>query len=210
MSQQPKTEVHIVPDIETLGLATTSVVASIGLVAFTVQGGEVGSLMILPDMDEQKEFGRTQDRATCEWWNHPDRAEAKLQFEGLTNSIASTCDLIRSFVGRFETKPTTVAGVWGFGADFDNATLQDLCRMHPDIAPPWNYKLNRCGRTLAALYPVVPKPQNKGVHHHALDDARWEAAWFRAIMMYRNGVNNTARRVFEEVSSPGAAGLGWQ
>ncbi|QQM14838.1 3'-5' exoribonuclease [Stenotrophomonas phage BUCT555] len=195
MSQQAKTEVHIVPDIETFGLATTSVVGSIGLVAFTVQGGEVGSLFILPDMGEQQEFGRTKDRATCEWWNHPDRAEARTQFDGEALSVTLSCNLIRTFVQRFETKSTTVAGIWGFGADFDNAVLQDLCRMHPGMAAPWNYKLNRCGRTLAALYPDVPKPPNKGIHHHALDDARWEAQWFRSIMMYRNGANNTLKEV---------------
>lgn len=187
--KQEKTEVHIVPDIETLALTHDAVVMSIGLVAFTLVGGEVGSTFILPDQDEQRQFGRRVDPDTAQWWNGADKEGARRQFEGPLSSIMMTHSLIRTFINRFETRMTTVAGVWGFGSDFDNATLFSLCATHTKSdkgAAPWPYKKNRCGRTLTAMYPNVPRPENRGVHHNALDDARWQAEWFRRCMFEHN------------------------
>jgi hypothetical protein len=70
-----------------------------------------------------------------------------------------------------------LAGVWGFGADFDIAILQSLFRDY-GIPPPWPYKLNRCGRTVTALCPQRRPPRN-GMSHNALDDAIYQAHTIR-------------------------------
>lgn len=181
-----KTNVHVSIDIETLGLTPGSVVLSVGLVAFTLQGAEVGSLFFLPSVDEQKHYGRHIDPGTAKWWNEPAQAQAKQQFDGPQVGVGEANGMVKAFMERFNTPVSALDSVWGFGADFDNAILGDLLTVHTNRRLPWHYRKNRCGRTLTGMYPDVAKPASQGQHHHALDDARWQAEWFRRCLIEHN------------------------
>lgn len=176
----PKRVVHVAVDIETLGKTPSSVVLSVGLAAFTVQGGIVSTWYAVLNREHQEAAGRKVDPDTLEWWaKQPIEAKAVLyEADEVSVPLGHHLSAIRRFINRFEEPPYELGGVWGFGSDFDNATLQDL---NGTREPLWDYRKNRCGRTLVAIT-KTPRPPSVGVQHHALDDARFQANWFRAAL----------------------------
>lgn len=172
--------VHISIDLESLDKRPSGVVLSVGLAAFTVPGGLVGSYYAELNQGDQRQRGRTIDRGTIAWWNSQPPEAAKI-LTGLNSIDTQTAlDGASAFIGRFQGGHYAVAGVWGYGSDFDNAMLQDLYRDFGNPVP-WSYKLNRCGRTITQLAKStgMEKPPNNGVHHNALDDAIWQAEYIR-------------------------------
>lgn len=183
-SEMNKTEVHIAVDIETLDIRPAAVVVSVGLAAFTVQGGFVGTYFSVLDINVQQYDGRTSSVGTMEWWAKQSEA-VKQQYVDAMSPVAphprAVMDAIRAFVNRFETSGTTVAGVYGYGSDFDNATLIDLnAQLHGE--PLWQYKKNRCGRTIMAMFPDC-KAKGTSNQHNALEDAVWLAVSLRQALL---------------------------
>lgn len=181
MIKNNKTPVHVSIDLETLDKRPSAVVVSIGLAAFTVAGGEVATYYTTVKRSPQEERGRTVDPGTEEWWSRQssevrealDQSKAIGPYEALNH--------VTSFVQRFQNNFYYVAGVWGFGSDFDNAILIDMFGDF-EMPVPWDYRANRCGRTLVREL-GTPKPKAVGVHHNAADDAVWQARWFRQALM---------------------------
>lgn len=172
--------VNIAIDLESLDKRPSAIVLSIGMAAFTIPGGLVGTYYAELNQGDQKQRGRTIDRGTIAWWNQqPEEAQRILTGLNSIDTIAAL-DGAAAFVNRFNGGHYQIAGVWGYGSDFDNAMLQDLYRDfgHP---VPWSYKLNRCGRTITNLAKQtgMEKPPNNGTHHNALDDAVWQAEYIR-------------------------------
>lgn len=171
--------VHISMDIETLDLRPSGVILSIGLAAFTVPGGIVGSFYTRLNREEQEAKGRTVDRATQVWWESQSD-DAKEALRGTDEPVDRSLMMVESFFSRFTGGAHEIAGVWGFGSDFDNAFVQDIFRQW-GRSVPWPHKKNRCGRTLVGMT-APEKPLNIGTHHNALDDAMWQAEYFRRGM----------------------------
>lgn len=175
-----KIPVHVSVDLETLDLHASAVVASIGLAAFTVAGGIVATSYSTLKHDSQLNAGRTKDPGTMVWWgNQPPEVQEALD---QAKAIPATQALqhVTSFFHRFQNNQHYVAGVWGFGSDFDNAILISLFADF-QIELPWDYRVNRCGRTLVREL-GTPAPPEKGTHHNAVDDAVWQAQWFRRAL----------------------------
>lgn len=172
--------VDIALDIETLGLRPGSLILSIGMVAFTLQGGEVASFYAEPSKEEQKALGRIVDPDTQRWWNSQNEtAQQVLHSPGIP--IVDVLTGVGSFLSRFTSGAYQIGGVWGYGSDFDNAAVQDLSR-DAGFGAPWPYGKNRCGRTVVELA-GLPKPPNVGTHHNALDDARFQATRIREALL---------------------------
>lgn len=169
--------VHISMDVETLDIRASAVVLSIGLAAFTMSGGLVATFYTRFNRKEQENYGRTSTTSTLAWWNlQSDSAKEVLGYD-FKQEVRDTLDIIQPFFGRFNGGLYDIAGVWGYGSDFDNATVIDLYR-HYQKPVPWSYKANRCGRTLVAIA-QPEKPANTGTHHNALDDAIFQAEYIR-------------------------------
>lgn len=160
---------HASIDIETLDLEPTAVVLSIGVALFTEDGEIVDTFYRVLDKDSQKDAGRTVRKSTLEWWEQQGDAARRV----LTADGAPVSQVIAE-LATFLSRP--LSGVWGYGSDFDNVTVSSLCRSF-GLDVPWHYKLNRCGRTVAALPPPgsFVSPQRVGVHHNAVDDAIYQA-----------------------------------
>lgn len=167
---------HVSCDLETLSLEPTAVVLSIGLAAFTLEGGVVKQFYRVLEKETQIAKGRHVDPATVRWWQRQSpEAQAVLNGNGM-----DTRTVLDEVAAWFRTLDN-LAGVWGFGADFDNAILQSLYRNfgHP---VPWSYKLNRCGRTITAIAPQR-RPARQGTYHNAVDDAIYQAATIRNSLL---------------------------
>lgn len=176
-----KKTVHVAVDIETLGTTAGAVILSAGLAAFTLQGGIVASWYGVFSVECQRQLGRNIDPKTVRWWDQQSPAAKGAVAEAYTTTVPVVDGLnsIRTFIARFSNDAYELGGVWGFGADFDNAALEDLAACC-NVEPLWHYKKSRCGRTLVALAGVpAPKQNVPGVQHHAMDDARFQAEWFR-------------------------------
>jgi len=69
--------------------------------------------------------------------------------------------------------------IWGNGAGFDQPILAAAYRA-VGIPLPWEFRNERCYRTLKALAPDV-KIRRTGTHHNALDDAVSQADHLKCI-----------------------------
>ena len=180
-----KKVVHISVDLESLGVTAGAVILSAGLAAFTLQGGIVGTWYGVFSVESQCVMGRSVDPRTVQWWEQqsPAAKGAVAEAYNIKGRMVEGLDAIRAFIARFDNESYELGGVWGYGANFDNAALEDLAACYA-AKPLWNYRKNRCGRTLVALVgSPAPKQVVPGVHHHALDDARFQAEWFRQCLI---------------------------
>lgn len=168
--------IHVSCDLETLSLQPNALVLSIGLAAFTLPHGIVKRAYWILEQQTQVAKGRHIDPRTLDWWQR----QSKEAREVLTATGTDTATTLRHVATWFEGLPD-LAGVWGFGADFDNAILQSLYRDYGQSVP-WSYKLNRCGRTVTALAPMR-RPPRQGAHHNAMDDAAYQASTIRDSLL---------------------------
>lgn len=168
--------VHVSADLETLSLHPTAVVLSIGLAAFTLSGGIVKQAYWTLEQPTQKAHGRHVDPRTLDWWQR----QSKEAREVFLEPGKDTASVLLEVAAWFKALPD-LAGVWGFGADFDIAILQSLYRDY-GIPVPWPYKLNRCGRTVTAISPQR-RPQRGGTYHNAVDDAVYQAHSIRDSLL---------------------------
>ncbi|MDM9619112.1 3'-5' exonuclease [Rhizobium sp. S96] len=154
-------------DIETLGTAPGSVIASIGAVEFDASNGEFGrQLYVIVDIESAQRAGLTMDAATVKWWlQQSDAARANTFATGQHINMA-LIDL-QCFIENAE--PTRI---WAHSPSFDLVQL-DAAYRKTDLRIPWTFRQHRDTRTLFDLTGV--KIQPNGTHHDALDDAKAQA-----------------------------------
>jgi hypothetical protein len=163
--QPPFTQVMI--DLETVDVATTAVVVSIGAVYFNHKALGPTFYRVL-STDDQQQRGRTVSQDTLKWWAQQS-AEARKVFDEPATHTPIVLDEFAAYLGDKNIQ------VWGNGADFDCTIWGDVYRSF-GIKRPWSYSNNRCYRTLKnVLCSAVPTPARKGTHHNALDDAVHQA-----------------------------------
>lgn len=167
---------HVMIDIETIGTAPGSVIASIAAVAF--RPGEVipdraeqsrdGAFFQSVDISDCADLGLTVDAETLLWWlDQPD--VARQQLEG-GDSLSASLNGLRQFINRVDADL-----LWGNSPKFDMTMLE---RGYDAIGmpAPWEFYELRDYRTLTGLSPALPaEVERAGVEHHALDDAYHQA-----------------------------------
>ncbi len=149
-------------DIETMGTAPGSAIVSIGAVRFD-ETGILDTFYRRISLQSCLEHGLGMDAETVLWWMQ-ENAEPRMELVrgDQVQLHAALCDLY-AFVG------PDAYEIWGNGSDFDNALLQEAYR-RCKLRLPWNYKANRCYRTVKNLFPKVKAPTS-GVKHNAISDA---------------------------------------
>lgn len=160
---------NIMLDLETLDSAPMAAILSIGAVAFTENGIE-GTFYARVTVESAMQHG-TVSASTLEWWlKQSNEARAELTRAG-RGSLPETLEAFSNFVKL--AKKDDATKIWGNGADFDNVVLASAYRQC-SLPLPWEYRNNRCYRTMKAMYPQVPFVR-EGTHHNALDDAATQA-----------------------------------
>lgn len=157
-------ETHIMIDLETLDTRSTAVVIAIGIVAFALNGTIRGDFYCRLNIDDQLSSGRTVSGSTLSWWMTQSEEARRQNFSGETKKLIDGLRLCADFV-----RAVDPAGVWGNGANFDNAILASLF-MSQSLPVPWAFYKDRCYRTVSSMYPSIKRAQG-GTHHNALDDA---------------------------------------
>ena len=195
-------------DLETMGTGPDAAIASIGAVLFDPLGdgdglipgegrGEWYRRVSLADAMAQ---GGRADAPTILWWlqrSEAARSELVGRSESMLESLSSLSYWMRLH---------GVDEVWANGADFDLPILAGAYR-RASIAKPWEFRQQRCFRTLRALYPHAEKTVQSDeaeARHHALADARWRARVAVAILREMRMDQVYRQRAMLAVEAPAA------
>lgn len=177
---------HIVLDLETASTQADAAVVAIGAVGFSLEFPEFiprefyGHLH-LADCEDR---GLHICKETVQWWSEQDEEVRKESFKGPENSTSK--EVLADFSAWYEEQKNEWGNVriWGNGADFDCVILRN-CLDAFDVKVPWVYREQRCLRTLLKLTPKgIKVEQPDHLKHHALWDARYEAANLRQLLNY--------------------------
>lgn len=156
-------------DLETLGTRYNAMVVQIGACYFDWETGEVDrgfSATIDPGSYGDK---FTVDYGTIKWWmEQSDRARALL-FESPMSLVEAMFGLT-AFLG--ENKDVLL---WSH-ATFDMPILQNAYET-VGMKNPVSFRNMRDLRTLVDLADYTDELERDGTHHHALDDAKFQARY---------------------------------
>lgn len=180
-------------DIETLSTAPDAVVLSIGAAGFNENGLTGQYLYLVLDLDSQFRTRRV-DQDTFLWWMRQskeaqdavfceDRVSVEHAFEALSHGFTAN----------------KVEQVWARGPHFDIAILDHL-RGQFAMPSPWKYNKVRDSRTILDGLPKEWEPKFVGTPHHALDDARHEAAAVVAAIQYRKMMDGLAQTLIDRAA----------
>ncbi len=176
---------HVIIDNETLDVTPSAVLLTIGAVAVEISGDKaiiLGSWYrhIRHQPTTWAQPNRSVGLGTLQWWfgqNDPAYFEAFAATERTHLWLA-----MHSLNAWLSLNPYPI---WGNGADFDNAQLQNAFNQ---LGLRWPYHRNRCLRSLKGLvldlHPDTKLPEfpaNK-IKHHALHDAEHEGHVLAALL----------------------------
>lgn len=176
-----------VVDIETLGQSHDAVIGSIGVVIVNVTTlSVVDEFYCRVDLAQ----GRQRDDDTLAFWDRQ-KVESPAAWEEMFGNagrlfLVDALKALSNFLGRHFDKVAAVE-LMGNGSEFDNVLLTDAYRQW-GVDQPWWFRGNQSLRTVVwmgrQLLGIDPKYQLpfEGARHHALHDARHEAAYLIHIL----------------------------
>lgn len=163
----------VVVDLETLDTRPSAMILSIGAIRCNLRTGEMGDTFY-ENIDNHIEIqsSRTTDANTINWWRKQDQ-EVKEALSVDRKRLDVVLQSFRVWLGKG-------VKIWGNGASFDLGILRHAY----DNNTPWAFYNERDARTLEALAKGIVNRDSiprYGQHHHALDDARYEAKYLSAM-----------------------------
>lgn len=174
----------VVVDLEALGLKTYSPLLTIGACAIDLETGDelhFDQHILLDDEDVLQ-----ADPQTLLWWLAQSDA-ARMAIVNGQKTAATFPEALEHFSSWLNALPTAAWTIWGNNADFDLGKLKYQADKI-DASVPWNYRQERCYRTLNATYGhLITQAEDAElgeglIHHVALDDAVYEARRLRLIL----------------------------
>lgn len=163
---------HVMIDLETFGTRSNSVIVTIGAVQFDPHSNRIGDVFHYAiDPKSAMLHGMKMDASTIFWWlEQAEAARSALVAKAkAASSLGSTLGAFRSYLHGIEQACGAVF-VWGNGADFDLALLQQAYESVGQ-EKPWKYNASRCFRTLRSEFGVDTDYVKPTVAHDALADA---------------------------------------
>ncbi len=164
-------------DLETLGTRHDAMIISIGACYFDRTTGEIGrgfSANINPKEHTDK---FTVDYSTIKWWFDQSDSARRLVMEA-PGTLEEALRGLREFLWASDLL------VWSH-ATFDMPILANAYEtMGIDFPVP--FRNTRDLRTLVDLADYHEKKERSGVHHHALDDAKFQAMYASEAMQKIN------------------------
>ena len=166
---------HIMIDLETFGTRPGSMIVSIGAVIFDPHSDAVGGQFHTGIRPESR--AGTIDPSTVMWWmQQADAARAALiQRIETGENLGAALLRLHAFIST--VNPPCV---WGNGATFDIAMLEDAFTRER-IPIPWEYRGVRCFRTIASELSEPYDWVKPTIAHDALADAIAQAKTLQNI-----------------------------
>lgn len=167
-------------DLETMGTQPDAAIVAIGAVEFDAESGALGGVRYLPvDLASSVATGGTVDPATVVWWTQQDEAVRRELWSTDCQPLTAALAALRVWLQWRENDRNV--RIWGNGAAFDNVVLRGAYQRIGE-PPPWQWRNDRCFRTLRKLLSWVEPPVRTGVPHIALDDALHQARHAIALL----------------------------
>lgn len=152
-------------DLETMGNQSYSAIVSIGAVEFDVVSGETGKEFYRGvSLQSAMDLGLVVNADTLMWWMNQNEQARKKVTEG--------ADSITRVLLEFANFCNTDYEIWGNSARFDLGILQNAYNK-ANLPIPWNFRKERCVRTLVSLNPIIQKEFSyEGVAHDPISDCK--------------------------------------
>ena len=168
----------IMLDLETMGSDPNAALCAIGAVSFDIASRQIINHFYMPILlEDSVRCGGVIDPETVIWWlKQSDAARAEISDDGYIEPLAlgEFTDFIASVGQRNQVR------IWGNGSDFDNVILASAYRRN-GLSLPWDFRNNRCYRTVKNLHPAVAL-KFVGDRHNALHDAENQARHLIAML----------------------------
>jgi hypothetical protein len=172
---------HVMIDMETLDNVPTAVVLSWGAVLFTKDKILAESYMEF-NIDPQLRDGRTISADTLAWWFRQSQEATNILSQNgrVKEYLAATYlkdfwePLSKALPDKGSNNPFYQTYIWSNGASFDLPIMEHVYRQL-ETKSPFFFGRHKCFRTFkdgTKCDELVPR---QGVHHNALDDAKWQA-----------------------------------
>lgn len=162
-------------DIETMGNESYSSIMSIGALEFDINTGETGKEFYLNiDLQSCFDIGLIVNASTVMWWmKQSDTARQDL----VSRDVVS----IREALHKFSEFCNKDYEIWGNSARFDCGILQNAYNKI-GIPIPWDFRKERCVRTLASFNPSIKDNfEVTGTLHNAIHDCYLQVGYCSAI-----------------------------
>ena len=165
-------------DLETLGRRPFCPILSIGAVALRLDNDSpIGDAFYQAvTIDSCLKVGLRIDGNTLAWWMNQSEEARKAAFGDPTAvDLPMALDIFTEWL---QSRPLKL---WGNSARFDLGILE-AAYVACGKEPPWEFRFERCYRTIKNLPAAreIPLPSG-GTHHNALDDAVAQALHLRLI-----------------------------
>lgn len=168
-------------DLETMSARSDAAIVSIGAVEFSAEKGLGEEFYANVDLASAMRCGGRVDGDTILWWLRQSD-EARKVLGTAADDIAKVLQDFSGYIRKVSGKSTPV--LWGNSCSFDNVILRNAYEGCGLVAP-WNYRGDRCYRTMKDMFPEVPPVKALGagnVAHNALDDAKFQARHLIVLM----------------------------
>lgn len=180
--------VVVVVDIETLGRGERAVIGTIGATCINLLTGEhYGDFYTRIDL-QLPQPNREINEDTVLWWQQLARYNPAAWLEMYDvelprGTLQRALESLGEWLGHMKLRcpDDSYLQVLGNGPEFDNAALAHAFESH-GMAIPWQFRANQSLRTPVWLARLLLGTDPKytipftGTQHHALDDAKHEAA----------------------------------
>lgn len=166
---------HLMLDIETLGNESFSSITSIGAVEFDIETRKTGKeFYVNVDLQSCLDLGLTVKASTIMWWLQQNEQARKEITKGNSVPIIDALKAFEEFCNKDYQ-------IWGNSARFDCGILQNAYNK-VGIPIPWDFRKERCVRTLVSFAPEVKDNFIfNGVIHHALHDCKSQIGYCSEI-----------------------------
>lgn len=157
---------NVMIDLETLDTAPSTVILSIGIVAYDDKD-ILEKFYAVPSMQHQITAGRTISASTLQWWMNQNKHAKKVFEEQKTpENFDRAMDNARKFIQAYPD-----AKIWSYGGNFDIPIVQHALEML-GLTVPWKYGNVRCFRTWCDDH---GRYSSNLATHNALQDAEDQA-----------------------------------
>ncbi|MEE9355205.1 MAG: 3'-5' exonuclease [Methylococcaceae bacterium] len=169
----------IMLDLETMGNGSNAAIIAIGAVKFNLDG-IFDTFYDMISLESSMKEGLIVDPGTIIWWMQQSE-DARSIFN--SDMITDLRPVLVEF-SKWIIDPDTE--IWGNGVDFDNVVLANAYRAC-GIQIPWNFRYNRCYRTMKNMYDMFEIDDTECTKHCAIDDAKSQANHLIEILKHVNG-----------------------
>ena len=177
---------EIMIDIECMATSANAAITSIGAVVFDPKTGETGAeFEAVVNLNSSAYYGGDIDSSTVVWWLQQSE-EARAIYAKDTPKLPLKEALSKFNEWLAEQGEPDDLYLWGNGKEFDNVIVRNAfkaCRIQPNFKH-WNdcdvRTIVKMGRDILDIDPKSTL-EREGVHHSALDDAKFQARYVSEI-----------------------------